>query len=166
MKSLLNPQRNPLPLLISIILFLISLTQDGYYIEGSDPRAWSPAWALLLFGWLGVMGGVFAWFANPLLIVAYKFMRGKSYLKSCVCSLLSLCFAVSFLLHDNIISSEAPTYSKITGYGYGYWLWLASISTMLIGSIYIAIKNKKELKIQQTLSQHPRRQEKLRDIHT
>jgi hypothetical protein len=31
-----------------------------------------------------------------------------------------------FLLHTTILSSEAPTHSKITGYGSGYWLWVAS----------------------------------------
>jgi hypothetical protein len=33
---------------------------------------------------------------------------------------------LSFLAHKSIVSSEAPTYSIITGYGLGYWLWLSS----------------------------------------
>src|SRR3954463_1280614 len=49
---------------LSVALFLLCLTQDGYYVEGPDPRAWASPAVLLSMGWLGVFEGVFAWLAN------------------------------------------------------------------------------------------------------
>ena len=41
-----------LALVASFVLFALCLPNDGYYIEGPDPRAWSAAWGLLLLvGW-------------------------------------------------------------------------------------------------------------------
>ena len=55
--------------LASLILYVICLANDGYYIEGTNPRAWSAAWALLLLGWLALGTGVLAWLANPVLFL-------------------------------------------------------------------------------------------------
>lgn len=49
---------------ISAVLYVMCLTQDGYYIDGPDPEAWAPAYGLLISGWLGLFAGVFAWLAN------------------------------------------------------------------------------------------------------
>ena len=59
------------PILPSVALFAVCLVNDGYYIDGPDPRAWAPAWGLLLFGWVGVFTGTVAWFANPVLFLAW-----------------------------------------------------------------------------------------------
>jgi hypothetical protein len=56
--------------LASLVLFVVCLTQDGFYIEGPNPRAWASALYLFLLGWLGLLSGTIAWFANPLLWIA------------------------------------------------------------------------------------------------
>ena len=56
---------------VSILLFVISLTQNGYHIDDSDDRGWHPAVGLLLVGCLGAFTGVFAWLANPLLVATW-----------------------------------------------------------------------------------------------
>jgi hypothetical protein len=56
---------------ISVVLYVLCLTQEGYYIDGPDPKAWSPAYGLLIFGWIGLFAGVFAWLANPLLFASW-----------------------------------------------------------------------------------------------
>lgn len=55
---------------LSVGLFVLCLANDGYYIEGSNPRAWAAAWGLLLVGWIGMFSGTLAWLANPALTVA------------------------------------------------------------------------------------------------
>ena len=122
-------------LLASIGLFLWALTQDGYYIEGSNPRAWAPAWVLLLLGWVGLFHGVFAWFANPLLALGWAFSFSGKYREGSWISGAAILFILSFLLHSTVISSEAPTYSKITGYGLGYWVWIASATALFLSNI-------------------------------
>jgi hypothetical protein len=126
----------------SIIVFAAALTQDGYYIDAENPRAWSPGWGLLLFGWLGLLDGVFAWLANPLLLSAWIFsFVGKKKLALALAIPAPL-FMLGFLFRDTIISSEAPTYSKITGHGTGYWLWLASACLTILGAALALINQK------------------------
>ena len=57
--------------LASVVLLVVCLTQDGFYIEGPNPRAWASGFYLFLLGWLGLLSGTIAWFANPLLISAW-----------------------------------------------------------------------------------------------
>src|SRR5215467_14437437 len=93
---------------VSVLLFLASLTQDGFYIDRSDnPRAWAPCIGLLLVGWIVVFEGVFAWLANPALLVTWIAMWFRPTHKAAVgAGIAALCFALSFLLHDQIMTSE------------------------------------------------------------
>jgi hypothetical protein len=120
---------------LSVALFAVSLTQDAYYISGDDPRAWAPAWSLLLMGWMGVFYGVFAWLGNPLLIAGWLGFAFKSHRAGVALSGLALAFMLSFLAHTTIVRSEAPTYARITGYGPAYWLWIASAGAAVVAHI-------------------------------
>lgn len=115
-------------IVVSIGLYALSLTQDAYYIAGDDPKAWASGWVLLLLGWIGAIGfdAGLAWFANPLLFISWVMHFTKNELGSVKAGAVATAFALSFLLFDKVISSEAPTYSEIIGYGFGYWLWLSS----------------------------------------
>ena len=128
---------------LSIVIFIFSLTQEAYYIDGTDYDAWAAAWGLLLIGWVGVFdgGAGISWLANPLLILSwglYFFDKGKL---ASITSILAVVAATSFLSFDTVISSAAPTYSKITEIKLGYWLWLASTVIMAIFSTYQALTN-------------------------
>ena len=57
-------------LILSCLLFIISLTQTAYVTEPTDSIA-SHAFVALLTGWLNFMGPGISWFANPLLIVSW-----------------------------------------------------------------------------------------------
>lgn len=142
--------RNPTPsvrtaewlfLAVSVCLFLASLTQDGFYLAGENPRAWAPCIGLLLVGWIAVFAGVFAWLANPALFVAWILLcfRSTRY-ASLVMATISAAFALSFLAHQEILANENGGTSKITGYGLGYWLWLASIFAAIVGSLVAVIR--------------------------
>ena len=124
----------------SVILYVVCLANDGYTIEGANPRAWSAAWGLLLLGWLALGTGVLAWLANPVLFMGWILLRYKRFKSAAACAAIALLLMISFLFVDKVISSEAGTYSTITGYGLGYWLWLASSAALLIGSILSAIR--------------------------
>lgn len=127
-------------LCVSVALFAACLTQDGYYIEGPNPRAWSPAWGLFLFGWIGVFFGVFAWLANPLLLASWYLLHKHRYRSSLYIASIALLLAGTFLLHSHVVSSEAPTYSKITGYGVGYWLWISSALVLFGGTCVLTFR--------------------------
>lgn len=120
---------------ISIALFILCLTNDGYYIAGPDPRAWAPGWGLFLFGWIGIFSGTVSWVANPLLLYAWVMFFLKRYRRSAMFAFGALVLMLAFLMSKTVVSSEAPTYSRIVGYGTGYWLWIASAAILLIGTL-------------------------------
>jgi len=125
-------------LLVSIALFLLCLTQDGFYIEGAEPRAWASALYLLLLGWLGVLSGTIGWFANPLLFAAWVLYALRRYRTALGLGVAALFCALSFLNVDSVLTSEAPSFAKVTGIGPGYWLWVASMAAMTAGAALAA----------------------------
>ena len=86
---------------ISVLLFLLSLTQDAYYIWRGN--GWGPGFALLLLGWLGVFVGEFAWLANPALVVAWLALwkRRRQFI-ALAFAVTSLLLALSFLLDRGV----------------------------------------------------------------
>jgi hypothetical protein len=120
---------------LSVTLFALSLANDGYYLDRPDPRAWAPGWGLLLVGWIGVFSGTIAWLANPAMLTAWILFYYERYRRSAAFALIAAALMLSFLFTRSVIDSEAPTFSRVTGYGLGYWLWLASALGLLGGSI-------------------------------
>jgi hypothetical protein len=122
-----------------MVLFAVCLANDGYYIAGPEPRAWAPAWGLLLVGWIGVFYGIVAWVANPALFFAWRLFYLRRYRAATIVALMAAALMLSFLLIKSVVSSEAPTYSKVIGYGPGYWIWVSSAGALVLGSILEAI---------------------------
>ncbi|MDB5292773.1 MAG: hypothetical protein JWL69_4014 [Phycisphaerales bacterium] len=128
----------------SILLFLASLTQNGYQSDGpTENHKWAPALTLFLFGWSGILARVVAWFANPALGATWMLMRFRSKrLAALCCAIASLALSLSFLLQKEIMADEAGHMSRITAYGFGYWLWIASIATALAGCIAATLRDR------------------------
>ncbi len=121
---------------ISIALFVTALFLPGYYI-----REWyEPVYSLhlLAMGWLGPLDGHISWYANVFFLISL--LKCKDSTASFLWALLSFFLAVSFLAYDEVIVSEAPSYTKITAYGFGYMLWVASIGILSLGQFLDASK--------------------------
>src|SRR5919204_3557082 len=118
--------------LLSVIVFAVSLTQNCYNIEGHDPKASAPGFYLLLLGLIGVFDGIFEWLANPVLLAAWIFsFAGKNKI-AFLLGVLASALMLAFLFRHTIITNEAGHYAKIIGYGPGYWLWLTSALLMIV----------------------------------
>jgi hypothetical protein len=133
--------------LLSIIVFAASLTQNGYYISGENPKAWSPAFYSLVLGPIGLFAGIFEWLANPVLLAAWVFsLAGKNKIALLLGSLASA-LKLAFLFRQTIIASEAPTYAKIIGHGAGYWLWVTSGMLVIVSATIGLMKERQPILI-------------------
>jgi hypothetical protein len=122
-------------LLISIIVFIISLTQNTYCTSSKNSSDDLSGWFVLLIGIIGVFAGgaCLSWLANPFILVSWIIVKKTKY--SFAFSLLAVICSSSFLLFDKIVVDEAGHYANITHYNIGYWLWLSSMIVMLIGNV-------------------------------
>jgi len=128
--------------LLSIIVFITSLTQNAYYVAGENPKASSPALYMLFLGPIGLFYGIFEWLANPVLFAAWVFsFAGKNKI-ALLLGILASALMLAFLFRHTIVASEAPTYKKIVGYGAAYWLWLASAGLVIVSGAMGLVKQR------------------------
>ena len=130
---------------VSIGLMLFTLTQEAY----CTAEGCMHSMMAFIFGVFGMfIGGneTLTWFANPLLILAWLFIKCRKV--SFLLSLLSTLIAVSFLMFDEVVITEAGHSSMITRYALGYWLWIGSHTVMVLGNVLIMINEHSYLKIE------------------
>ena len=144
LKNLTLMQRGTI--LLSLLLFILSLFQPAFYIDRADYDAWANSAGLLLLGWMSVLGGSLVasviWLANPLYIIAI-FLSARGRLKGLYFSILASIIAFSFSRLDEILTSESGSYSKITALKAGYKLWLGSMLVLTIGTVISLLTRKK-----------------------
>lgn len=117
-------------LLLSVILFAASLTQDAFCVSGicSD---W-PGWSILLFGVLGHT----SWFANPLLGASWIATLFARRIPALILALAASLLAGSFMFETSVITNEAGMANPVTGLREGYFLWLASMVMAVIAAFF------------------------------
>jgi hypothetical protein len=134
-------------LLLSILVYIISLTQKSYCTSGNTCEYFSGL-LNLIFGWIGVFKfhlPTFPWIANLILLISWKTFYNNTKI-SFILSISAFLFMLSFLFVDEIIVHDGRTKSKVIFYGIGYWMWLLSSFIMLIGNLIIY--KKREIKFE------------------
>jgi hypothetical protein len=123
-------------LTVSIILFIISLTQICFDTENGPGEA-GEGLAILFSGSFGffLCPAGFTWLANPALLVSWIYIN-RNPRKSLIASILSTFLSFSFLLFTDVIVSEGGNTAKINSYRIGYWLWLTSSIIVLVFNLY------------------------------
>lgn len=129
-----------LALTLSAAIFLVSLTQQTFYVNRVEqPDAWANGFANLAFG---LLSGNPSWFANPLLFVAWIVTKKKS-IYPILFSAAAFAFAISFYFNGRVMGSESGLMEYATNYLIGYWLWLASILLFLIYHLILLFAEKR-----------------------
>lgn len=106
--------------LASFVCFGLSLAGPGFYADGGAARGLG----LLMMGWMGILDGIVAWIANPLLATAWiSYFIGRHRVTAATATLAAL-FMLSFLFVSSVPASGGGRAGVHTGWG--YWLWLAS----------------------------------------
>jgi hypothetical protein len=136
-----------LTVLTSATIFVGSLTQIAYEVDGSDrnvERLAEYSLGLLITGWLGVFDDnplkLFIWLANPMMVVTWiLYLRGHRS-AAWTGALFALGLTLSFLLVESVlgpgpegVNVEDFEMRKIVSYGLGYWLWVASAAVLVAG---------------------------------
>jgi hypothetical protein len=122
---------------ISILLFIISLTQKCYCTTsscGDSIMAFLLGWFAMISGGAGI-----CWIANPLLFAAWISLK-KNLKASMFLSMLAALMSLSFLLFDSIIDNENGQKKEIISCEAGYWLWVTSAAVMLVGTYTLMLR--------------------------
>ncbi len=132
-------------LVISMLLYVASLPMSCYSAQGQF--GFTSGWELLLFGWLDLITSVPIWLANPAILLAWLMFALRKTRLASVLATLAFCLSLTFLFFTEspMPSFEAPPVGRITGYGPGYCLWVASMGTMVIGTMVKWVNEKSEV---------------------
>ncbi len=128
---------------LSILLYVISLTQEGFCTVSRCGDNWK-GFALVA---LGAVGGILSiagmvWYANPLLWAAWWFLK-KQPKKAVYFSAAATVVSLSFLFFTQIADQQPGRESYITAYKAGYWCWVAAMIATFLGSIILYFLRKK-----------------------
>lgn len=134
-------------ILLSVLLFISSLTQNAYFIKDGEDSVGSFGLVALLLGFFGLSSSAgFAWLANPCFFISFLQLKKENFKKAKIFSLISVLFALSFMFFDEVIANEGGGQEEITGYDLGYWLWLSSLIIYFLGLLFADIIIKSEAK--------------------
>ncbi len=134
-------------ILSSLIIYIISLTQDAVIYNDHNGSGVYSSIEMLLMGSTAILGGGplewFVWQANPIFLLAIiLFLNRKKF--SLYLSTYASVVGLSFMLWDRILVSESGHTASITFLVSGYWLWVLSMSFLTIGIFYYFKLIKKE----------------------
>jgi len=126
-------------LLISLLVFIISLTQTAITYHDYDGTKTHDGVSLFLVGGIVILGGGlsewFVWLANPLyLIGTILFLKSKKL--SRIFSVVAILLALYFISFKEILAAEDGRMATIQSLNIGYWLWVTSIAVLAIGAFY------------------------------
>lgn len=134
-------------LIISITLFVLSLTQKCYCTTSTC----SDSIMVFLLGWFAMLSGGagISWLANPLLFFAW-YQLNRNLKLSMFLSMFAFLMTLSFLLFYSVVDNENNQKQEIVAYKPGYWLWVLSAFVMLVGTYALMLRhNTRKLKEKQ-----------------
>lgn len=127
-------KKSQIVLIISLVIFIISLTQTAVYTKGSEMHAF----VCFILGWADLEDSL-SWLANPVLLAAWFFILIKQIKISIIFSILAFCLTLLYLSTNTIVTNEAGSKSVIISLGLGYYLWVLSCFSMLLGNTIILV---------------------------
>jgi len=120
-----------------IAIFVVSLFFNVFFTNTNDV---SGIWVLLT-GWLGFIVFQFAWFANPLSILAILLMKQRP-LVSLLLIILAVILASEMFLFNEIPAASGDDKIYIKEFGLGAYTWYASHWLVLYSMLLNIIAHK------------------------
>lgn len=110
-------------------MYLLSLSMNGMYANGVATSGLNILW----LGWLGIIDGVVAWYANPCLLLSFVLLL-KLPDASGKFALLGFCLGASALSIQHMVVDESGNQVAVT-LGAAYYLWLACFPVAYLASV-------------------------------
>nr|WP_144020746.1 hypothetical protein [Burkholderia sp. AU33423] len=129
-------------LAISVALYLVAMFTAPFRTGAPAPHPWADGWQVLLTGWMGVLVGIYAWLANPLVFAAWLLTAKRYRAQAVVLAGLALLFGMSFLSQHQIAVDEAGNVEPVHLDAIGYWCWLASFGVASVGAALLPGRTK------------------------
>ncbi|MFV8346902.1 hypothetical protein [Flavobacterium sp. ZB4P13] len=134
-----------LTITLSLIIFIISLTQNAIIIDYIEIKPVSSL-TYFLIGSTAFIGGALLeqiiWLANPLSLLSIVLLLNNKPI-AIKFSLIALALSISFSTWSEILGDESGSMAKIISLELGYYLWVLSITILSIGTFtYFKMKKK------------------------
>ncbi len=125
-------------LTLAFILFIVSLFLPCiFYSPSQFDSNPSPSYGLFLLGlgWLGVFDGIFAWYANLLVIFIIRGVSRNSLLKKVIMAIVTILLASSTFTITSMLANENGGRMSVDHLGIGFYFWFVSIILVAVHSM-------------------------------
>ncbi len=119
-KSLLKMMSSGL-LYVAVLSYTVSLFSTVFFTTGEDITGF---WVLIT-GWLGFIIFQFAWFANPLSVLAILIKKKRPIMALLLCVLAVVLASMGFIFNE-IPAAKGAEKIFIKEYGLGFYFWYAA----------------------------------------
>ncbi len=126
---------------ISVCLLAIACVLPVLKFAEPNQETWF-GWSVLFIGAFGIFIGQFAWFANPILALAWLACLLRWWIASAVIALFALVIALSSLMivGQRIPMDEGGVRHSTVGYLHvGFYVWLLAFLAMIAGPIVLKV---------------------------
>jgi hypothetical protein len=135
-------------IVLAAVLFLSSLGLNTLILSRGD-SSFLMGFVCLLFGF-----SYLAWYANPLFLVSVILLALNRSSMAVATSTASLILAATTFLIQKVPYNEAGHMADVVGYGLGCYLWIASMSVILLTSVFSRTVGKAKRAIAPTPGDH------------
>lgn len=129
---------------MSLALFVGACCAPALLIGGSEQPM--PGGGLLFIGWMGIVAGQFAWFANPIYALALLLIAFRKWVPATLTAAIALLVALDTLMMfvQEVPTDEAGVNSgRMSSLQIGFFLWIASIAAVVLGATWLAFRDRR-----------------------
>jgi hypothetical protein len=132
--------------LFSLLIFIVSLCFTAFKVEDMGEIKDYKSFEALLIGPISFLGGglfeFLVWTANIWFFISVIFCYKKKFSTSLILATIAFLIAGTFFFWKEILAAENGRMGRIYSLETGYFLWIASITFLIVGSLYLSIKSK------------------------
>ncbi len=127
-------QRNQFYVALSVALFVLACVTPCLEMSRKSDPVWYGL-RILSLGWLGILVGQVAWFANPLWLISVLLLASRKWIAAIIFSGLALLVAANTLLLFVMplpADESGMNKTSLERFRIGFYCWLASLAVPFV----------------------------------